>query len=535
MLLIISSVALLRRQTHRSLSFIDPLRWAAFQATAAATLLLQLAPASENRQATDLEKGRPNFVFIIADDLGIGDVSAYGSTMIPTPHVDQLASQGMRATDAQVPASVCTPSRYSILTGRNYWRLKREWQGDLIVDEEDPSMAKTFSAAGYATGYFGKWHLGWGRIDPGRPREHRSDWNWNATTLAPGVLETGYQTYFGTPFSANEPPMVFVKDRTVVGRDPNDPIEVLGPKQEKYFGYGKSRGAAAAHAARTLEKIDLIVTEKAIQFMEENRVRPFYLHLALVAPHVPIAPDAQFKGRTKAGAYGDFVTQMDHCVGMVTDALDRLGLADNTLVIFTSDNGAILNAQVHKTGHRSNLDLLGQKTDAWQGGHRVPFIARMPGKIPAGTVTDRLISVSDFYATACELAGIPLPASACDTMSQVSVLTDPEAAAVRREMTYNGITRPQVALRSGEWLFLPGQGSFGVTTDPKHSWAMQFGELGLVNSDFDEQGQIKPEAPEVQLYNLQDDPQQRSNLAEKHPEKVKELSERLQTLRAERK
>ena len=523
------------QKLRRFLSPIPALQSSAIHAAAVLALLSPLATAAEPALVIKPEKDRPNFVFIIADDLGIGDVSAYGSTMIPTPHLDLLASQGVRATDAQVTASVCTPSRYSILTGRNYWRLKREWQGDLIVDDEVFTMAKTFTAAGYATGYFGKWHLGWGRIDPNRPREYRGDWDWNAESLAPGVLETGYQTYFGTPFSANEPPMVFVKDRTVVGRDPKDPIEVLGPKQEKYFGYGKSRGAVAAHAACTLEKIDLIVTEKAIQFMEENRAKPFYLHLALVAPHVPIAPDTQFKGRTKAGAYGDFVTQMDHCVGMVNDAIERLGLADNTLVIFTSDNGAILNAQVHKTGHRSNLDLLGQKTDAWQGGHRVPFIARMPGKIPAGTVTDRLIAVSDFYATACELAGIPVPASACDTVSQLSVLTDPQAAAVRQEMTYNGITRPQVALRSGEWLFLPGQGSFGVTTDPKHSWAMQFQKLGLVNSDFDEQGQIKPDAPEFQLYNLKDDPQQHTNLAEKYPEKVKELSERLQALRAERK
>jgi hypothetical protein len=141
---------------------VHPLQSYAILASAAAfALLSHLAPASEPTQATEPEKDRPNFVFIIADDLGIGDVSAYGSTMIPTPHLDRLAAQGVRATDAQVTASVCTPSRYSILTGRNYWRLKREWQGDLIVDDEVSTMAKTFTAAGYATGYFGKWHLGW--------------------------------------------------------------------------------------------------------------------------------------------------------------------------------------------------------------------------------------------------------------------------------------------------------------------------------------------------------------------------------------
>jgi arylsulfatase A-like enzyme len=504
--------------------------------------LLAAALAAFSAQAADpapAAVSRPNFVFIIADDLGIGDVGAYGAQMIPTPNVDRLAAQGVRALDAQVSASVCTPTRYSILTGRYYWRVPRNWQGDLIVDDHVPTVARTLTPAGYATGYFGKWHLGWGRIDPERPREHRSDWNWDAESLEPGVLETGYQTYFGTPFSANEPPMVFVKDRTVVGRDPQDPIVVLGPQKAQKFdglgyGYGISRGAQAAHKARPVELIDLIVTQKAIEFLETKRDQPFYLHLALVAPHVPISPASQFRDSSQVGPYGDFVVQMDHCVGRILDALDRLGLAENTLVIFTSDNGAILNGAVHRTGHRSNLDLLGQKTDAWQGGHRVPFIARLPGRIPAGVVTDRLIAVNDFFATACELAGVPLPASARDSISQWSVLTDPKAPAARHEMTYNGINLPQVALRSGPWLFLPGQGSFGVTTDPRHSWATQFAELGAVNSDFDESGNLKPDAPKVQLYNLDEDPRQAVNLAEHYPEKVKELSARLQTMRRDR-
>jgi len=440
----------------------------------------------------------------------------------------------MRFLDAHASASVCTPSRYGILTGRNYWRVKTNWEGQMIVEPDRPTVAKTMRDAGYATAYFGKWHLGWGVLDPAKPRAHRSDWNWNAETLAPGVLETGYDTFFGTPFSANEPPLIFVENRTMVGRDPADPLIVIDPKVEKYFGYGTSKGAAAAHAARRLDQIDRIVTAKAISYIETNKNKPFYLHLALVAPHVPIAPAKDFQGRTTVGAYGDFVEQMDDCVGRVLTAIEQAGIADRTLLIFTSDNGAILSKSVHAAGHRSNGHLLGQKTDAWEGGVNIPFMVRWPGKIPAGTVSKRLISLNDFYATACAVVGSPLPSGAApDSINQLGVLMNPDAPAARTEMTYHAITKPNVALRSGDWVYLPGQGSFGVTTDPKMTWAMQFNDLGFENSDFDAKGSLKPDAAKVQLYNLAQDPSQKINLAKSNPEKVKELAARLAAIQAD--
>lgn len=495
----------------------------AFAAIAMAALLTVVSPVlAEPAQS----EGKPNIVFIVADDLGIGDVGCYGETKIKTPNIDRLATQGLRATDAHASGSVCTPSRYGILTGRNYWRIKTNWEGELLVEPDRPTVAKTLREAGYATAYFGKWHLGWGISDPAKPRAHRSDWDWNAETLAPGVMETGYDTCFGTPFSANEPPLVFVENRTVVGRDPADPIIVVDPKVEKYFGYGTSKGAAAAHAARPLDQIDRIVTGKAAAYIEAHKDETFYLHLALVAPHVPIAPAKDFQGRTTVGPYGDFVEQMDDCVGHLLGTIDKAGIADKTLVIFTSDNGAILSKDVHATGHLSNAGLLGQKTDAWEGGVNIPFLARWPGKIPAGSVCKRLISLNDFYATACAVAGVPVPAGAAqDSVNQLPVLENPMTApAARTEMTYLAISKPQVALRSGDWVYLPGRGSFGVTTDPKMAWAMQFEELGLMNSDFNPDGTQKPDAPEVQLYNLAEDPGQKTNLAASHPEKAKELA-----------
>ena len=499
-----------------------------------ATLLL--GPSVPSPAAQIKPPTRPNIVFIIADDLGIGDVSCYGATMIKTPNLDRLATQGMRFLDAHASASVCTPSRYGILTGRDYWRITKEWEGQLCVEPERPTVAKTLRAAGYSTGYFGKWHLGWGNSDPGKRRSNRADWDWNAATLAPGVLETGYDTFFGTPFSANEPPLIFVKDRTMVGRDPADPLIVVDPKVEKYYGYGTSKGAAAAHAARPLDQIDRIVTGKAVAYIETHKDKPFYLHLALVAPHVPIAPAKDFQGRTAVGPYGDFVEQMDDCVGRLLAAIDKAGITDNTLVIFTSDNGAILSKDVRATGHRSNANLLGQKTDAWEGGVNIPFFARWPGKIPAGTVCGRLLSLNDFYATACAVAGTPIPEGAApDSINELDVLENPDAPAARKEMTYLAIEKPGVALRDGDWVYLPGQGSFGVTTDPTMTWAMQFNDCGFVNSDYDASGHLKADAPKVQLYNLKQDPDQTTNLAASNPEKTRELAARLAVIRAEKK
>jgi arylsulfatase A len=505
--------------------------------------------------ALDVAPPQLNVILIIADDLGVGDVGCYGAELIRTPNLDGLAEQGARALDAHATASVCTPSRYSILAGRYYHRYPRGWNGEALVEADRPTIASVFRDHGYTTAYFGKVHTGWG--EPREDRKHRQDIDWNSE-LPRGVLEMGFDTYFGTPFSHNEPPFVFAEDRHVLGLDPADPIVII-PKTatKKGWGWGISTGGQAAHDARPEDQVDLIVTQKAVDFIDATAGapstlrqaqglktgsglrKPFFINLALVAPHVPLSPAKQFLGRSQlaksggpdwhGGKYGDFVEQMDWCVGRVLEALVRNNLSDNTLVIFTSDNGAIYHPHPYEQGHRSNLDWLGQKTDAWEGGLRVPFIVRWPGQIPAGTTIEPLISLMDISKTAWAAAGITPPQGASeDALNQLDVMTGKTSTAIRSELHMIGITGQ--ALRSGDWVYMPQSGSLGVTTNPAHSWAMQFEELGLVNSDFDEQGRLKADAPKAQLYNLRTDPRQAENVVLKYPEKAQALAARLKEI-----
>ncbi len=472
-------------------------------------------------------KKKPNVLLIIADDLGVGDVSCYGSKMINTPNVDKLASEGVLATDAHATASVCTPSRYSILTGRYYHRYPYNWNGESLVEPDRPTIASVFRDNGYATGYFGKVHTGWG--ERGEARRHRQDIDWNKE-LPRGVLEMGFDKYFGTPFSHNEPPFVFVEDRHVVGLEPDDPLVVVAKTENPGpWGWGISKGAKAAHEAREVETIDPIVTEHAIEYMKLNRGKPFFINLALVAPHVPVAPSVDFKGKTELGSYGDYVTQMDWCVGRLLDTLKELELENDTIVIFTSDNGAIYHRREYEIGHRANLGWLGQKTDAWEGGVRVPFIMRWPDRIRPASKVDSLISLMDIPKTVWAAAGINAPQGAApDSLDQLDVLTGKSGKAIRQELMMIGITG--MSLRSGDWVYIPKQGSQGVTTDPRMNWAMQMGALGLKNSDYDEEGNLKPDAPQSQLYNLKDDPGQSENVVLKYPEVAARLAERFKEL-----
>ncbi|MEA2069217.1 MAG: sulfatase-like hydrolase/transferase, partial [Verrucomicrobiota bacterium] len=355
------------------------------------------------------------------------------------------------------------------------------------------------------------------------------DWN---SELPRGVLEMGFDTYFGTPFTHNEPPFVFVKDRHVVGLDPADPLVCI-PKEEERgpWGWGVSKGAKAAHEARPVDQIDLIVTQKAVDYIKATaHKKPFFMNLALVAPHVPVEPSKQFRGTTKLGWYGDFVEQMDWCVGQILQTLEDEGLAGNTLVIFTSDNGAIYHPKEYEMGHRANLNLLGQKTDAWEGGLRVPFIVRWPGNIPAGKTLGQLIALMDLSKTVWAAAGIETPKGASpDALNQLDVLTGKRTKAARDELYLVGITG--TALRSGDWVYIPQQGSCGVTTDPRMGWAMQLGELGQINSDYDAEGKIKPDAPDAQLYNLRKDPTQSKNVIRDYPEKAAELAARFKEVK----
>jgi arylsulfatase A-like enzyme len=466
---------------------------------------------------------RPNVLLIVADDLGYGDLGCYGATKIKTPNLDRLAAQGVRFTDAHAPAAVCQPTRYAILSGAYFRRAQRKGLQTLYFHEGQVTLPGLLKSSGYRTAALGKWHLGFGR---GAEPDYNSE-------LKPGPLEIGFDSFFGVPRTHNEPPFVFVEGHRVVGLDSKDPIRIIAAKDTKEgWGHGISTGGAKAHAARPVERIDLILAERASAFLRARNPAPFFLYLAFLAPHVPIAPAPEFQGKSEAGRYGDFVQQLDFCVGQVLDALQASGAAENTLVIFTSDNGAVLHRDALEAGHRANAALLGQKTDAWEGGHRVPFIARWPGRIPAGTQSDRLLGLTDLMATVAAAANVPLPAGAApDSMNQLPVLLRPaEAPAVRQEVLVQGTGG--FAMRQGEWLFLPKPGSGGMTVrhPPGAPWGQPYAKLGLVNSDIDASGRVKADAPERQLYNLATDPRQATNLAPRESVRADALAARLQAI-----
>lgn len=298
--------------------------------------------------------GKPNIVLILADDLGYGDLGCYGATKVRTPNIDRLAREGIRFTDAHSPSAVCTPSRYALLTGREYWHRRSRWEGGSLLQEVKITLPSLLQSAGYATACVGKWHLGFG--------EREADWNGE---LEPGPLEAGFDTFFGTPNTHNEPPQVLVEDHRVIGLSPSDPIEILPPVPPDY-ALGEMRGGAAARFRD--EELASIYTAKAVSFLEEHADRPFFLYLATSNVHGPIAPAPRFQGESQCGSYGDSIEELDWSVGKVLATLERLHLTRSTIVIFTSDNGAVLYRSVIEAGHRSNGALIGQKTDAWEGG-----------------------------------------------------------------------------------------------------------------------------------------------------------------------
>jgi arylsulfatase A len=483
------------------------------------TLIVSLQGGGWAAETTPPSHVRPNVVVLLADDLGYGDVGCYGATRIKTPNIDRLAAEGMRFSDGHAPAATCQPSRYGLMTGRYYWRRKAVHNG-FYFQEGEATLPAVLHGAGYATACFGKWHLGLG---DGSPVVWENE-------IKPGPLEAGFDHYFGTPYSLNEPPFVFMNGRRVVGADAADPIRIIPANQTVLgYGHGISLGGIKAHQARQVDQADLTITEAATSYLrQQSAAQPFFIYLPFVAPHVPLAPASRFQGASQAGVYGDYVQQLDFCVGQVLDTLEERGLAGNTLVVFTSDNGGCPNLSALRQGHRTNGALLGQKTDGWDGGHRVPFIIRQPGVVPAGITSSRLISLTDIMATTLAATGVPLPAGAApDSLDQTPVLRDPATPAVRSEMIYQAVRG--YVLRSGSWTYLPGRGSFGFTAHPTTPW-QDWRDLGFVNSDLDAAGKPRPEAPPAQLYDSVNDPDQAINLWREYPDVVRQLDARLREL-----
>ena len=501
-----------------------------------ARVVLALAAAAVGTNGDAAEKP-PNVVVIFADDVGYGDVGCYGATKVRTPNIDRLAAEGRKFTDAHSASAVCTPSRYALIAGeyphrRNLWGPAFSRAG-LLVDPDRQSIADVMKEAGYATACVGKWHLGFGEEHP--------DWNGE---LKPGPLELGFDRYFGVPVLNSHPPFVYVENHRVLGLVPDDPF-VYGrranttPYREK-MNLGEIGGADAAHALYVDEAVGTTLAAQAVDWIGKDRGgEPFFLYLATTNIHHPFTPAPRFQGTSDCGPYGDFLHELDWIVGEVMRSLEEKGVADETLVIFTSDNGGMFNMggqDAWAAGHRANGELLGYKFSAWEGGHRVPFVARWPGRIEAGSTSDQLISNVDLLATLAAVAGVSVQeGSGRDSVNMLPALTGDPDEPLRDHLILAASRPSHLTVRKGKWVYIPARagGGFDARQPGTHTFggpaAIAF--TGRENSDINQDGRVKPAAPPAQLYNLEEDVAQKTNVYAERPAVVKELAALLESYR----
>lgn len=488
-----------------------------------AAVLLAVVPAAAATAADPAR--RPNVVYILSDDVGYGDLGCYGATKVPTPNLDKLAAAGMRFTDAHSPAAVCTPTRYALLTGQYAWRHppgSRILSGvaPLSIKPGTVTVPSLLKNAGYTTGVVGKWHLGLG--------ETATDYNGE---IKPGPREVGFDYSFLIPATGDRTPCVYVENGRVVNYDPKDPIRVsyaqkVGTEptgkenpdrltnQKPSHGHdmtivnGISRiGWMTGGTAARWKDEDMAddITKRAVGFIETNKAKPFFLYFATHDVHVPRVPHPRFRGKSGHGLRGDAVVELDWCVGEVVAALEKHGLTKDTLLIFTSDNGGVMDdgyqdgTGTDASGHRCNGSLRGFKGGLYEGGHRIPFIARWPGHVPAGKTSAELICHVDTLATVAAITGQKLEKDAGpDSFDILPALLAEKPGKPCRETLVLQAGGGQLALRKGPWKFIPNDGK-------------------------------KKAGPE--LFNLADDLGETKNLAAANPDRVKELAGLLQQAR----
>lgn len=468
------------------------------------TLVPTLAAGEQTGAAAKANAGKPpNILFILADDMGYGDVGAFNpQSKIPTPNLDRLARQGMRFTDAHAPGAVCVPSRYGLLTGRYLFRNPRKFNRESLIEPDRLTVASLLKRAGYATACVGKWHLS---FDGGPAFDYRKP-------LRGGPVDHGFDSFFGLHASLDIPPYFLIDN----GRAVAAPTEQIAASNSP--GVSPIQGAfwRAGAIAPGFKHADILplMTSKAVEYLKARRgnPRPFFLYVALPAPHTPWLPLEPFKNKSGAGMYGDYSVEVDDAVGRILAALDQTGQADRTLVFFTSDNGPVwFDTDVRRYDHRSAHIYRGMKGDAWEGGHRMPFIARWPGQITPGTTSNEVICFTDMLATFASLTGQSLPDGAGeDSFDILPALRGQKGSKPLRDATIHQSSRGVLALRQDDWKLIPQLGSGG----------------------FSQPGKIapKPGEPAGQLYNLADDPGEQKNLYAQHPEIVRRLTEVLERL-----
>lgn len=476
-------------------------------------------------------KNLPNIVIIYADDMGYGDLAIQNpDSKIPTPNLDKLASEGMRFTDGHSSSGICTPSRYALLTGRYHWRKFHgivNSFGPPSFDQERLTMPEMLKEKGYATACIGKWHLGWNwnfiseptgeRMKNGRIQKYylpnEIDWT---KPIKGGPLSHGFDYYFGDDVP-NFPPYTWIENEHVV-TIPNLPLSET-PKTSE--GRWEARPGPMAEGWE-LDAVMPKLTEKAVEYIESRKGKeePFFLYFPWTSPHAPIVPTKEFMGTTKAGGYGDFMHQSDWTAGQVLKALKENGFEENTVVIFTADNGPERYAydRIKNFNHLSAGGLRGLKRDTWEGGHRVPFVVKWPGVVKAGSVSDEVINQVDLMSTLAELVDFELSNnSAEDSYNLLPHLKGDKDAVNIREATVQNTFKDRYAIRKGDWVLIDSKSGM-------HSQVPDW---------FNKKYGYKENSFEGELYNLKKDRSQKNNLFGANPEKAAELKALLEKYKSD--
>ena len=463
------------------------------------------------------KNSKPNIIYILADDLGIGDLSIYNeNSKIQTPNLDKMGAEGMKFTDAHTSSSVCTPTRYGILTGRYNWRTPLKefvtWgNSPMLIKDDRTTVAKMLREQGYKTASIGKWHLGlnWTMKDGAKEFKNfsgvkdRYDFNKidYSRPLKKGALNLGFDYSFLLAASLNMPPFVYLENDKVV----KEPTSIsISKKTENPYAFW-IKGAISEDFKH--EEVFPVFVDKAISYINTNanRDKPFFLYLPLAAPHNPIMPIDPWKGKSNINPYADFVLMIDDLMGEIFKTVKEQGIEDNTLIIFTSDNGCSTNANfpvLKAKGHNPNYIYSGSKGSYLEGGHRVPFLVKWPQKIKPNTVNHEIICTTDFMATCADFVNYKLKNDeAEDSFSLMPLFTQNKK--FKRKVTVHHSKTGIFAIRKGDWKLIVSPNS-GVTAAGKPE-------------------ELEEILPENILYNLKIDIEEKINLAKKHPKKVKEL------------
>jgi len=477
-----------------------------------------------------VDRSKPNIVIFYADDIGYGDVGCYGAKGVQTPNIDALAEKGIRFTDAHSSSGICSPSRFALLTGTYHWRRQHGIVGAFgkpFFKDSDITLPQVLKTQGYTTACIGKWHLGWDWEFKNAPSGKVMQWgkmrkvylpndiDWSKP-VAGGPLDRGFDYYFGYG-TINFPPYAWVENDQFV-EVPTEELDINNIGFDTKEGHWEFRPGPKVKDWNPYKVLPTL-TKKTVEWLNNrNEDQPFFLYFALPSPHAPIIPNDEFDGKSQAGGYGDFMVQTDWVAGQVLKALKEKGLEDNTIIIFSADNGTEAYAwnRAETYGHFSMGNFRGLKRDVWEGGHHVPFIIKWPDQIEAGSTSSELISQIDIMATLASIIGIDLPENAApDSYNFMSVIKGEEYLSPIREATIHNTYASKWGIRKGDWLYI---------NDPSG------GHRELPESFKELTGYTDFSTPGL-LFNMKDDPEQRINLYEKYPGKIEELDKLLKEYR----